>query len=57
MSIDPRLHISDNRGACPCLPPLDLGRLLDRLYRATPQPSAMQRVAAALANLRKKVAR
>jgi hypothetical protein len=30
--------------------------LLDRVYRATPQPTAMQRVVAALANLRKKVA-
>jgi hypothetical protein len=57
VSINPRLLISDNTGACPCLPPLDLGRLLDRVYRTTPQPTAMQRVAAALANLRKKVAR
>ena len=55
MSINPRLLISDNSGACPCVPPLDLGRLLDRVYRATPQPTAMQRIVAALANLRKKV--
>jgi hypothetical protein len=57
VSIHPRLLISDNSGACPCLPPLDLGRLLDRVYRATPQPTAMRRVVAALAKLRKKVAR
>jgi hypothetical protein len=55
VSINPRLLISDNSGACPCVPPLDLGRLLDRVYRATPQPTAMQRIVAALANLRKKV--
>jgi hypothetical protein len=57
VSINPRLLISDNSGACPCVPPLDLGRLLDRVYRTAPQPTLRQRVAAALANLRKKVAR
>jgi hypothetical protein len=57
MSIDRRLLLSDNTGACPCLPPLDLGRLLDRVYRTTPQPTLRTRVAAALANLRRKLAR
>ena len=57
MSINRRLLISDNTGACPCLPPLDLGRLLDRVYRTTPEPTAIQRIAAALANLRKRLAR
>jgi hypothetical protein len=57
VSINPRLLISDNSGACPCVPPLDLGRLLDRVYRTAPQPTLRQRVAAALAKLRKKVAR
>ena len=56
MSIDRRLIISDNHGACPCLPPLDLGRLLDRVYR-TPRATTVQRIAAALANLRSKLAR
>jgi hypothetical protein len=57
VSINRRLLISDNTGSCPCLPPLDLGRLLDRVYRTTPEPTAIQRIAAALANLRKKLAR
>ena len=57
MSINRRLLISDNTGACPCLPPLDLGRLLDRVYRSTPQPTLRTRITATLANLRKKVAR
>ena len=57
MSINRRLLISDNTGSCPCLPPLDLGRLLDRVYRTTPQPTTLERVRAALANLRKKLAR
>ena len=57
MSIDRRFIISDNTGACPCLPPLDLGRLLDRVYRTAPQPTTVQRIAAALANLRKKLSR
>jgi hypothetical protein len=57
VSINRRLLISDNTGACPCLPPLDLGRLLDRVYRTTPQPTTLQRIAAALVNLRKKLSR
>ena len=57
MSIDRRLIISDNTGASPCLPPLDLGRILDRVYRTAPQPTRVQRIAAALANLRKKLSR
>jgi hypothetical protein len=55
VSIDRRLIISDNRGSCPCVPPLDLGRLLDRVYRTAPQTTTIQRVTAALANLRKKL--
>ena len=57
MSIHPRLLISDNSGACPCVPPLDLGRLLDRVYRTTPQPTLRTRITTALVNLRKKLAR
>ena len=57
MSINRRLLISDNTGACPCLPPIELGRLLDRVYRTTPQPTTLQRIAAGLANLRKRLAR
>ena len=57
MSIDRRLLISDNHGACPCLPPEVLGRLLDRAYR-TPQPlTALKRVARALVNFRNKLTR
>ena len=55
MSIDRRLIISENWGACPCLPPLDLGRLLERVYPTAPQTTTIQRVTAALANLRKKL--
>ena len=57
MSIHPRLLISDNSGACPCVPPLDLGRLLDRVYRTTPQPTLRTRITTALVKLRKKLAR
>jgi hypothetical protein len=57
VSIHPRLLISDNSGTCPCVPPLDLGRLLDRVYRTTPQPTLRTRITTALVNLRKKLAR
>lgn len=56
MSIDPRLRFSDNTGACPCLPPEVLGRLLDRIHRQ-PEAPLIERVRAALAQLRKKIAR
>lgn len=54
MSIDPRLHISDNRGASPCLPPELLWRLLDRIKRR-PEPTLRARVVKTLANLRERL--
>lgn len=56
MSINPRLRYADNLGACPCLDPLALGRLMDRLCQGR-SPSLAQRVTRALAQLRKKIAR
>jgi hypothetical protein len=57
MSIDRRLLISDSHGACPCLPPDVLGRLLDRVYRP-PQPlTALERVTRALVNFWNKLTR
>ena len=56
MSIDPRLHISDNSGACPCLPPEVLWRLLDRIDRGRPMTLATK-IRHALANLQRRLAK
>jgi hypothetical protein len=55
VSIDPRLHISDNRGACPCLPPEVLWRLLDRIERRPAALTLAERVVAGLSELRRKL--
>jgi len=55
MSINPRFRYFDNTGVCPCLPPLILGRLLDKLSEGR-APSIRTRVAKALAELRRKLA-
>lgn len=56
MSIDPRFRHNDNLGALPCIDPLTLGRLMDRLCEGS-KPSLASRVRKALAELRKRVAR
>ncbi len=56
MSIDPRFRASDNFGYHPCIPPLLLGRALDRLDQGRP-PTLRGRVVKALANLRRRLTR
>ena len=54
MSIDPRLRYSDNLGACPCLDPVLLGRVMDRLFNGR-APTLRDRVLAALTQLRRRI--
>jgi hypothetical protein len=56
MSIDPRMKLSDNFGGQPCIPPLLLGRALDRLDQGR-APSLRARVIEGLAALRRRIAR
>lgn len=56
MSIDRRMPVSDKHGWQPCLDPVVLGRLMDRVCNGR-TPSLTERVAKALAQLRKKLAR
>lgn len=56
MSIDPRLRYSDNLGACPCLDPLALGRVMEAICNGH-RPTLRVRVVKALAQLRKRLAR
>jgi hypothetical protein len=56
VSIDRRLLLSDNHGACPCIPPLILGRYLDRLDRSKPL-SLAAKISRALANLQRRLGR
>lgn len=56
MSINPRLRHADNLGWQPCIDPVALGRLMDRLCDGK-APSLTERITKALANLRKKLAR
>lgn len=56
MSIDPRLRYNDNLGALPCIDPLTLGRLMDRLCEGS-KPSLESRVRKALAQLRRRIAK
>jgi hypothetical protein len=56
VSIDPRLRYSDNLGACPCLDPVALGRVLDAICNGH-APTLADKVRRALAQLRKKLAR
>ena len=56
MSIDPRMKISDNLGACPCIEPLALGRVMDAICNGH-APTLADKVRRALAQLRKKLAR
>ena len=54
MSIDPRMKLSDNLGWHPCIPPMILGRALDRLDQGR-GPTLRKRVVKALANLRRRL--
>jgi hypothetical protein len=56
VSINPRLRYSDNLGALPCIDPLLLGRVMDRLCNGH-APTLRQRVIAALAQLRTRLSR
>jgi hypothetical protein len=56
MSIDPRLKVSDNLGYHPCVPPMLLGRALDRLDQGR-GPTLWAVIIKALANLRRRMAR
>lgn len=56
MSINPRLRYADNLGAVPCIDPLTLGRVMDRLCEGR-APSLTERVRKALAELRKRIVR
>lgn len=56
MSIDRRILAIDNHGWQPCLDPVVLGRLMDRVCNGR-GPSLTERVSKALAQLRKKLAR
>jgi hypothetical protein len=56
VSIDRRLPISDNLGWQPCLDPVALGRLMDKVCERQ-QPTLRDRVAKALAELRRRLAK
>jgi len=56
MSIDPRFKVSDNLGYHPCVPPMLLGRALDRLDQGRGL-TLRERIVKALANLRRRMAR
>ena len=56
MSIDPRFRHNDNLGALPCIDPLALGRLMDRLCDGR-KPSLESRVRKALAEFRRRIAK
>ena len=55
MSINPRFRYTDNLGSLPCIDPLALGRLMDRLCEGR-KPSLANRVRKALADLRRRLA-
>ena len=55
MSIDARLRYSDNLGACPCIEPLALGRVMDAICNGH-APTLADKVKKALAQLLKKLA-
>jgi hypothetical protein len=55
MSTDRRLPVSDNLGWQPCLDPVALGRLMDKVCEGRGL-TLRDRVAKALANLRRRLA-
>jgi hypothetical protein len=56
MSIDPRFKVSDNLGYHPCVPPMLLGRALDRLDQGRGL-TLWAVVIKSLANFRRRLAR
>lgn len=56
MSIDRRILAIDNHGVSPCLDPMILGRLMDRVCNGR-APSLRQRVVKTLCNLCRRLAR
>lgn len=56
VSIDRRLPVSDNLGWQPCLDPVVLGRLMDRVCDGR-APTLRDKVAKALAELRRRMAK
>jgi hypothetical protein len=56
MTLDRRFVVVDNLGWQPCIEPMLLGRLMDRVCEGR-APSLTQRIAKALAELRKRIAR
>jgi hypothetical protein len=56
VSINPRLRYADNLGTLPCIDPLLLGRVMDRLCNGR-TPTLRQRVVVALAQLRNRLSR
>jgi hypothetical protein len=56
VSIDPRFRYADNLGACPCLDPFALGRVMDAICNGH-RPTLADRVKRALAQLRKRLAK
>jgi hypothetical protein len=56
VSIDPRFKVSDNLGYHPCVPPMLLGRALDRLDQGR-GPTLWTVIIKGLANLRRRLAR
>lgn len=55
VSIDRRILVIDNTGENPCLDPMALGRLMDRVCNGR-KPCLLSRVSKTLATLRKKIA-
>jgi hypothetical protein len=55
MSIDPRFKVSDNLGYHPCVPPMLLGRALDRLDQGR-GPTLWAVIIKSLANIRRRLA-
>jgi len=56
VSIDPRFRHADNLGACPCLDPYALGRVMEAICNGH-RPSLADKVKRALTEFRKKLAR
>jgi hypothetical protein len=56
VSINPRPRYADNLGTLPCIDPLLLGRVMDRLCNGR-APTLRQRVVVALARLRNRLTR
>ncbi len=56
MSIDPRTKVVYKEGWQPCIPPVLLGRVMDRICDGR-KPSLLASIRAELATLRRRIAR